>query len=117
MIIYPVQASISGYHLKYSVDFPQINTPVSGIIYLIPTLVPLFISSIKPMRWLGVLFSVSFIITTILYREYLISVWCYFASLISALILYIIYYLNQATHKGFTAKDKEWTTDSPSSIH
>lgn len=87
---FPIQATIDHYHIKYHIHFPLSNTLVSAVAYLIPTVIPPFLSSFIQIRWLGALLVFSFIITSIFYRDYTISVWCFFASIISIVCLFII---------------------------
>lgn len=81
---------ISSHHIKYTGDFPQrwAQTAFGG--YLAATLISLFISSRKKMWLLGLLMTVSCLITGIFYKEYLTSVWCFFAALISAVIYWVV---------------------------
>jgi hypothetical protein len=60
------------------------------IIYLIVTITPLFISSIKRTHLLGVLMFLSCLVTAIFFTQYLTSVWCFFAAFISGVIFWIL---------------------------
>ncbi len=94
LVVYPVQSSISCSHILYDVSYP-IHTPYFAPFYLIASVVPPFISSIKRVLLLGALLTVSYIVTTIFYEDYLISVWCFFSAAISLLILSNIIYFNR----------------------
>ena len=85
--VYPV---ISSHHIKYSGEFPQKWALLVFAGYATATLVPLFISSRRNVWLLGLLMAVSCLITGILYKEYLTSVWCFFAALISIMIYCLI---------------------------
>lgn len=85
-----VTPGISGYHIHYSTDFPESLAMVAFIVYLIVTITPLFISSIKRTHILGILMFLSCLITGIFFTQYLISVWCFFAALISGVIFWIL---------------------------
>jgi hypothetical protein len=85
-----VTPEISGYHIHYSTDFPESLAMVAFIVYLIVTITPLFISSIKRTHILGILMFLSCLITGIFFTQYLISVWCFFAALISGVIFWIL---------------------------
>jgi len=52
--------------------------------------VPHFISSVRRMWMFGTLMAASCLVTGIFYREYLTSVWCFFAAFISLVILWIV---------------------------
>lgn len=85
-----VTPEISGYHIHYRTDFPESLAMVAFIVYLIVTITPLFISSIKRTHILGILMFLSCLITGIFFTQYLISVWCFFAALISGVIFWIL---------------------------
>lgn len=85
--IFPV---ISSHHIKYTGEFPQKWAQVAFGGYLAATLVPLFISGRKKMWILGLLMALSCLVTGIFYKEYLTSVWCFFAALISGVVLWIV---------------------------
>jgi hypothetical protein len=90
MLSYNVTPIIRGYHIQYDNDFPKSLQMVSFIIYLCVTIIPLFVSSIKRTHLLAVLMTLSCLITAIFFTQYLTSVWCFFAALISAVILWIL---------------------------
>ncbi|MFZ2287124.1 MAG: DUF6629 family protein [Bacteroidales bacterium] len=81
---------ISSHHIRYTGEFPQrwAQTAFGG--YLAATLIPLFISSRKKMLLLGLLMMASCLITGIFFKEYLTSVWCFFAAFISIVIYWMV---------------------------
>jgi hypothetical protein len=85
--IYPV---ISSHHIKYTGEFPRTWALAVFSGYLIATLVPFFISTRRRMWILGLLMALSCLVTGIFYKEYLTSVSCFFAALISITVWYII---------------------------
>ena len=88
--VYP---QIQGYHIFYENDFPKspVFTIVSFIFYLIATITPLFVSSIKKTHSLGILMTLLCLVTGIFFTQYLLSVWCFFAALISGVIFWILH--------------------------
>jgi hypothetical protein len=90
LITYNVNPQIQGYHIQYENDFPKPLALPSFIIYLIATIVPLFVSSIKRTHLLGLLMTLSCLLTGIFFTQYLTSVWCFFAALISGVIFWIM---------------------------
>jgi len=90
LLNYTVTPQISGYHIHYVENSPKILTFIAFIIYLITSITPLFVSSIKRTHLLGILMSVSCLITIIFFTQYLTSVWCFFAALISIIIFWIL---------------------------
>lgn len=96
LIHYPVQAGIDGHHIMYRLNFPGATKWYNGIFYFIPTVIPPFVSGIKRIRWIGVTIILSYIVTQLFFRQYVISVWCYFAAIISLIILSVIMQLRKA---------------------
>lgn len=90
LILFDVRPQIQGFHVYYENDFPGSLRMVAFGIYLIATITPLFVSSIKRTHMLGILMTLSCLITGIFFTQYLLSVWCFFAALISAVIYWIL---------------------------
>jgi len=90
LISFNIYPQISGYHILYKTDFPKSLSMIAFAIYLIVTITPLFVSSIKRTHLLGVLMFLSCLVTAIFFRQYLTSVWCFFAALISGVIFWIL---------------------------
>ncbi len=90
LIFYNVDPQISSHHIKYVNDYPRELANIIFMAYLLATLLPFFISSVKRMWPLGTFMAASCMLTGIFYKEYLTSVWCFFAALISCFILWII---------------------------
>jgi hypothetical protein len=80
-------------HLHYQFTFPPIPKGLIGaftVLYIMATIITPFISSIKKMKWLGFVFLASYFFAVILYNGFVISVWCFFAALLSFVVLWII---------------------------
>jgi hypothetical protein len=90
LLFFNVDPKIMGYHIKYDTDFPKSLSMPAFIVYLLVTITPLFISSIKRTHLLGILMFLSCLITAIFFTQYLTSVWCFFAALISVVIFWIL---------------------------
>lgn len=89
MLMYAVSSEILHSHIRYNLDFPPANRWFGGVLYIIATGVSPFISSIRRLRFVGVIVLCSYLFTRILYGQNVISVWCYFAALISFVILVV----------------------------
>jgi hypothetical protein len=89
LISYPVEASIMGAHIHYQQDYPTNISLYGGVLYVLATITPPLFSRLKYMWLLGASILVSYIMTSILYPNYLVSVWCFFASIIS-LAVYLV---------------------------
>ncbi len=90
LIFFKVSPHIMRYHIQYDINLPKQLDIVVFAIYLIAIITPLLLSSIKRTNVLGLLLFLSCIITTILFSQYFISVWCFFAALISGVIFWIL---------------------------
>jgi len=90
LLFYNVYPEISGYHIRYKTDFPKPLGMYAFAVYLIASITPLFVSSIKRTHLLGALMFLSCLITAIFFRQYLTSVWCFFAAIISGVIFWIL---------------------------
>jgi hypothetical protein len=87
---YPVTPVIDHFHIRYANGFPQALSNPAFIVYLLVALLPLFISSVRHMKYFGALVFLSCAITAIFFKEFMTSVWCFFAALISAVIYWIV---------------------------
>lgn len=82
-------ASVAGHSIRYA-HIGSENTLLNGVLllaYVVPTVAPFLVSSTTMARTLGGAFVVSLIVTLAVERNSLTSVWCFFAALLSALIL------------------------------
>ncbi len=98
MLLTPISAEISGHHVKYVFVYPPTYVMITDIVYGLVTIVPCFVSSIKRMWLLGVCFSVSLIFSAWFYQAHLLSVWCFFAAVLS-IIIYLIIDQHQQSEK------------------
>ena len=96
MVFYKLEAQIAAHHIQYSLNFPMAFAWFSGVVYFIPTVLPPFVSSIKRMQILGLTILTSYLITTVFFHEYLISIWCFFAAVLSVIVLSIMHVLKKA---------------------
>jgi hypothetical protein len=90
LLFHDVNPEISSHHIRYTNTFPRQFADMAFAAYLLATLIPLFISGVRRMWIFGILVTVSCLVTGIFYREYLTSVWCFFAAIISVVILLIV---------------------------
>lgn len=90
LLFFNVTPQIMGYHIQYKTDFPESFAMLAFIVYVIASITPLFVSSIKRTHLLGVLMFLSYLVTAIFFPQYLTSVWCFFAALISGVIFWIL---------------------------
>lgn len=90
LLLFDVSPEIRGYHIEYVEGYPKsIKLFVFGI-YLIASIAPLFVSTMKRVYILGILMALSCLMTMIFFSQFLTSVWCFFGALISMVILWIL---------------------------
>jgi len=87
---YTVEAKIIGYHISYLQNYPIVYGGYGDLLYIIATIAPPLFSNIKKMWLLSITIIISYIITRILYVDYIVSVWCFFSSIISLFVLVIM---------------------------
>ncbi len=85
-----VAPTIAGNHVQYISDFPEWLAVPVFFIYFFASITPIFISSVPRMPIFGALLFIACAVTGIFYFEYLTSVWCFFAAIISVVILWIM---------------------------
>jgi len=90
LINYPVEARIEGHHITYFLDYPASLSTISMILYGLATVVPPFFSHIKRMWMIGVIFIVAYGVADFFFEQYVLSVWCFFAAIISVFIYAIM---------------------------
>ena len=104
-LFYNVRAKIEGHHISYLQDYPATLNYYAGAFYIIATVAPPFFSHIKKMWLLGLTIVISYIISQIFYEHYIVSVWCFFASIISISVYIIILELKNAQAKVVNFSD------------
>jgi hypothetical protein len=81
------------HHLHYDFSIPQMvkNLIMAfTVLYIAATIIAPFISSIRGMKWLGIVFLLSYLFAVIFYNGFVISVWCFFAAVLSFIVWWII---------------------------
>jgi hypothetical protein len=103
LFLYPVRITGINHHLNFKFDLPLFAknlTWLSSLLYFIPTMIAPFISGNKRMKWLGIVFMTSYIFSLIFFSGFLVSVWCYFAALLSIVVLWIVWELRRSVSVG-----------------
>ncbi len=103
-----VEARILDYHISYIQDYPAAFSRYCGGLYIIATIAPPFFSRIKGMWMLGITIIISYAITTIFYADYIVSVWCFFASIIS-IAVYVIMHKLKASQSHISSQSDHKT--------
>lgn len=77
---------IADHHILYKLYFPLTFVIFTWIAYGIGTVMPAFLSSVPKMWVFGLPMALSFLVTLVFYPSYVISVWCFFAALMSGFV-------------------------------
>ncbi len=85
-----VVPDIQGHHVRYLSDFPEALAIPVFIVYFITVITPLFIAKNSRLRVMGVLMFLSCLVTAVAFFQYLTSVWCFFAAIISVIVYWIL---------------------------
>ncbi|MFO0321736.1 MAG: DUF6629 family protein [Bacteroidota bacterium] len=102
LLTFHVEAKIVGHHMTYLQQYPPSLKKYCILLYALATIAPPFFSHIKRMWMLGTTILISYIITAIFYEHYILSVWCFFSSLISLSIYAIMIEIsNKQQQKSF----------------
>jgi hypothetical protein len=90
-------AHVAGHSVSY--HYPGTDNTALHVLmvlaYAVAILAPLFVSTATQARMLGVMLLVSVAVTFIAEREALTSVWCFFAAILSGLILLVVHRENR----------------------
>jgi hypothetical protein len=101
LIVYQVEVDIAGKHIAYDLNHPGDLKGLENILYLLATVAPPFFSTIRRMWSLGIITLLAFIFTAFFFEHYVISVWCFFAAIISVMIWILMDYINDDSEVNF----------------
>lgn len=91
MLIFPLQVQAISHHVVYQAPgAPLILMRLAYFTYLGATILPLFVTGNRKIYLLGIVILLSYGTAAILYTEYLLSVWCFFAALTSIVVWWIV---------------------------
>ncbi len=90
LINYHVESSVGDHHIAYRVGFPPFFLKYGWILYVLATAAPPFVSGLKKMWAFGLTVLLAYVFARLFFFEYDISVWCFFAAVISLFIYFIM---------------------------
>ncbi len=90
-----VLVSMHNSHIRYMVNIPETGQIIGMAAYLGTTVVPFFVVQIPLVNLMGVAIGVSYMVTYIFYTQALISVWCFFAAVISFFAIWLLHDLRK----------------------
>jgi len=88
LIAYDISAVAEEGHIRYSRDFPYILIVRPG--NLICIAITPFLSTLRYTKLLAVAMAASLILAYIFYTDYVVSVWCFFAAILSLLVILVV---------------------------
>jgi hypothetical protein len=98
LFTYEVSIVAGARHIQYQLEFPYMWLRRS--FYIPAIFVPFFLSSLKRMKPLGATLLISLILSMVFFKAFVVSVWCFFAAILSAYILFIILKNRKPRRKG-----------------
>lgn len=90
LLTYNVKAEIYGSHITYLLDYPKPLQGFGNLFYGLTTIIPAFLSDIKWMKIFGILVVISYVVSAFYFPHAVISVWCYFAAVISLCVYFLL---------------------------
>ena len=84
-----IEAFVEKCHIRYGPKYPF--GVVRTILYVLIVIGPFFISSYKKMKAFGIGALISLAVTLVFFKGFMVSVWCFFAAVISLLIWWILW--------------------------
>ncbi len=90
VLIVGASASVVGCHLYYALDINYPTRMFCDCIYLVCTVGAGLVASRIAIRFFAVLIAISYAVSHFFYYTHLISVWCFFAALLSACVYWIV---------------------------
>jgi hypothetical protein len=96
LLVFHVEAKIMEHHISYVQDYPAQLRKFVLLFYAMSTIVPAFFSHIKHIWLLGATILIAYLVTAFFYEHYILSVWCFFSSIISLLVYAVIIEINKA---------------------
>jgi len=93
MLYFGIIAQAKSCHILYELNLFDYQVPFTSLImlgYLLATVLSLLVSSLQNIRIVGFLMGITYANAYIYYHEFLTSVWCFFAAIVSLLIYWVI---------------------------
>lgn len=104
LLNFHIEATVADHHIMYKPDFPVILKYINIPMYAIATAIPSFISTRKNMWMVGTTILISYVISFIFYTNYVVSVWCFFATVISMAVWVVLRTIRQGAREMVTAE-------------
>ncbi|SDK58342.1 hypothetical protein SAMN04487898_109193 [Pedobacter sp. ok626] len=105
-------AEIIGHHIYYHIGVVNFSLHLSALLYFLATVVPALVSSVKKMWIFGIAIGTSYIIANLIYERYVLSVWCFFAALVSIIVFVILFRLDKTVLFDVNLKRQDVSSSS-----
>lgn len=103
----PVTSVISSHHITYGFETSVGYTILCSVLYLASTCLPFFVSTMRKIHLLGLLNVSSLAITVLFFGEkQVLSTWCFFAAIMSAVIVSIVISLPNIGNRSFSGRSR-----------
>lgn len=86
----PLVTEAVNHHVFYRLAFPVPLIPYAAALYLSATLIPPLFSRTYKVQMIGVVLFVSYVVARLFFQPSLISVWCFLAIVIGALVFMVL---------------------------
>jgi hypothetical protein len=86
---YAMKHDISVQVVNHSLHY-SVKVPPQAAIYPLIVLLPCFISNLKKLKLFGILIVIGYLIAAYFYKMTFVSVWCFFAAIVSLLVYKIL---------------------------
>jgi hypothetical protein len=103
LITYPVSSMIRHHHIFYDLKFPVSLIPYAAFVYVVSTVAPAIFSTNRKVKWIGIIILIFYILSRLMFQPSLISVWCFFASVVAILAYMVIREENKKARGGLVA--------------
>lgn len=90
LFLYPVITRIDQHHIQYIIRHGQELRIPANILYGTAAIAPFFVSGVKRMWFGGIFLLAAYLVSYLFFRFYVVSVWCYFATIICFLVYLLL---------------------------
>jgi len=90
MFNYELHAEVCSHHIFYNLDFPLEVNIYGAMVYYLSTVIAPILSSNRKVQWFGFGVLLAYVAARLFFEISRISVWCFFAAVVSIGIYFII---------------------------
>lgn len=88
LALFPVSSEIVKHHIVYYIEMPYLFWVPASFFYLWATIVPFLASKRKYLIIFGIMLACSYLISFLFYFNHIVSIWCFFAAVLSAFLFF-----------------------------